>query len=244
MRIVSHPKPKLRVPKMECDTVIDNKLLKYPAISDCFSNTFFLIINGKPGQGKTSTTIGLLRGVFRRCFADMFVIIPSISLTSIPDEDNIFSLLPDENLYNEYNEKTMEDIYKRAQENSETDNYSLLVIDDYGSSFANEGSPENKLLRKMIIKMRHLRCSIILLTQNVYQLPRKTRELASSILFFDAGKSQNNKIIADFLPFNNKQCEDIMSAFTNPHDHITLNTKSHRVYRNLADELVFEDEEK
>lgn len=227
---------------MDCDTVIDDKLLKYPPISDCFSNTFFLIINGKPGQGKTSTTIGLLRGVFKKCFADIFVVMPRISINSIPEEENIFSLLPEDNLYNDYDEKTMEDIYKRAQENSEEGHYSLLIIDDYGSSFSAEGTPENKLLRKMVIKMRHLRCSIILLTQNVYQLTRKMRELASSIMFFDAGKSQNNKIIGDFLPFNQKQCEEIMSAFSNPHDHITLNTKSHRVYRNLADELVFDDE--
>ncbi len=239
MEIVRHKAPRLPKTTMVCDECIDPKLEKYEAIKDNFSKAFFTLIVGRMGQGKTSTIISLMKSVFRRAFADMFVIIPAISLQSIAPEDNVFALLPDENIYHDFNEENMSDIEKRVMENSANGDVSLLIIDDFGSAFSNEKDPANKILKRMAIKIRHMKCSIMLLQQNIFQLPRRLREVVTSLLFFDLGVSQNEKVIKEFLPYNQKQCEEIMDSFESPHDTIILNTRSHRIFRNLQDELVF-----
>jgi len=239
MDIIRYKAPRLPKTTMVCDECIDAKLEKYEAVKDNFSRAFFTLIVGRMGSGKTSTIISMMKSMFRRTFADIFVVIPAISLQSIAPEDNVFALLPEENIYNDFTEETMQDIEKRVMENSANGDHSLLIIDDYGSAFSNEKDPANKILKRMAIKIRHMKCSIMLLQQNIFQLPKKLREVATSLLFFDLGVSQNEKVIKEFLPYNQKQCEEIIEAFENPHDHIILNTRSHRLFRNLRDELVF-----
>jgi DNA replication protein DnaC len=239
MEIVRHKAPRLPKTTMVCDNCIDDKLEKYEAVKDNFSKAFFTLVVGRMGQGKTSTVISLMKGIFRRVFADIFVIIPAISLQSIAPEDNVFALLPEDNVYHDFTEETMSDIEKKVMENSAHGDNSLLIIDDFGSAFANEKDPANKILKRMAIKIRHMKCSIMLLQQNIFQLPKKLREVATSLLMFDLGVSQNEKVIKEILPYNQKQCEEIMEAFESPHDHIILNTRSHRLFRNLQDELVF-----
>jgi hypothetical protein len=224
---------------MACDVPIDPKLLQYEATKDCFSHAFFCPITGRMGSGKTSTVISLMKSVFRKCFEDVIVVIPEISLHSIDEKDNIFAELPPENLYHEFNEENMTEIEKRCMENAREGYNTLLIIDDFGSRFKDAKSPEYKILKRMIIKIRHFHTSIFLLAQNIFQFEKAIREVATSILFFDLGVSQNEKVMREFLPYNEKQCEEIMSAFVNPHDHLLLNTYTHRVFRNMRDELVF-----
>lgn len=239
MEIVRHKAPRLPKTTMVCDRCIDERLEKYEAIKDNFAKAFFTLIVGRMGQGKTSTVISMIKGIFKKTFEDIIVVIPAISLQSIAPEDNVFAMLPEENIYHDFNEENMTDIEKRVMENSAEGYNTLLIIDDFGSAFAQEKDPANKILKRMAIKIRHMKCSIMLLQQNIFQLPKKLREVATNLLMFDLGVSQNEKVIKEFLPYNQKECEEIMSAFESPHDHIILNTRSHRLFRNLRDELVF-----
>jgi hypothetical protein len=242
MRIIKHSAPRLSKTTMVCDNEIDPKLLKHEAVKVCYSKAFFCPIIGRMGAGKTSILISMIKSVFKRVFHDIFVIIPSISLTSIAAEDNVFSMLPEENIYNEFTEETMTEIENRVMDNSREGCNTLLIIDDFGSQFKDLSTPENKILKKLVIKIRHLRCSMFLLCQNIFQLPKATREVATSILFYDLGVSQNEKLVKEYLPFNQKQCGEIIGTFQNPHDYILFDTRSHRVFKNLNEELVFEEE--
>lgn len=240
MKIKTHQAPSLPRTHMTVDEPIDKKLLKYEPIKDCFSQASFTLLTGRMGSGKTSTTISLIKGVFKKCFHDIIIVIPAISLRSIKEEDNVFALLPDENIFHDFNEETMREIEKRVTENANDGYNTLLIVDDFGSRMKDLSSPEYKVFKRLVIKIRHLRTSMMLLCQNIFQLEKQVRELVTNVLFFDMGVSQNEKLIREFLPYNDKQCEDIMSAFTKPHDFIILNTISHRLFRNLKDELLFE----
>lgn len=222
--------PKFRKVNMECDVIIDNKLTKYPAIEDCFSRTNFTIIAGLMGQGKTTLALQMIRSLYRKCFNDMFVIIPEMSLHSIAEKDNIFlkHLDPEENIFHEYNADIMENIYNKLQENSSNGEFSLLVIDDFGANLKDKDT--EKILNKIIIKMRHLKCCVMLLCQNIYQLPKKIREVASNLITYNLGKSQMEKVFEDFMALKRNQFEEVMTLYKEPHDYLLLNVRKQKLF--------------
>lgn len=234
-------KPKLTKVLMTCDKPIDAKLEKYEAVKTCFSTYNFTIIAGKMGQGKTSTTLSLLKNVFNYCFHNIFVIIPEGSLYSIPEKDNLF--LPKENenkfIYHEYNEEVLSDILSMLEDDSREGYSSLLIIDDFGSSFRGDKNAE-KILNKIIIRMRHLKTSIMLLTQNIYQNPKKWREIATNLICFDLGKSGMEKLFNEFFDYKKEQFDEIMKLYKNPWDYLLLNIKHKRLFFDW-NEILFDE---
>jgi hypothetical protein len=239
MKIVKYSKPDIKVVKMTCDIPIDKKLEQHEAIKCCFSKYSFTIVSGKMGQGKTSTTISLIRDVFGGCFHNIIVLIPETSLHSIPQKDNIF--LPKENeskyIYHEYNEDTLKEILEMLEEESADGNSSLLVVDDFGSSFKTDKASE-RLLNKIIIRMRHLKTSIMLLTQNIFQSPKKWREVCTNLICFDLGKSQMQKIFDEFFDYKREQFDEIMKLYKNSWDYLILNLKHKRLFFEF-NEIIF-----
>lgn len=240
MNIKPLSKPKIVTPKMKCDVPIDSKLEKYEGIKACWSYYNFTIVAGVMGQGKTSTTIGLIKSVFRGCFHNIITIIPEISLASIPQRDNVFSQCPEEDVYHSYDADTLEEIYGRLTEDSASGYSTLLVIDDFASDFKNNKAAE-KILNRIIIKMRHLKCSIMLLGQNIYQMPKKWREVATNLLCFNLGKSQMEKIFNEFYQYSPTQFAEIMTLYKEPHDYLLLNLKHKRLFYKF-DEVEFPEE--
>jgi len=243
LQIKKLEKPKLSQVKMNCDIPIDKKLEKFEAIKTAFSRYNFTILCGLMGQGKTSTMISLMKHVFPGCFHDVFIIIPQASLNSISPKDNIFENEPDinndEHLYHEYNVEVLEKIYDKLTENAEDGYNSILIIDDFGGEFRTNKEAE-KILNKIIIKMRHLKTSIFLLAQNIYQLPPRWRQIATNLLCFNLGKQQMEKVFDEFFSYNKTQFQQIMKLYENPHDYLLLNLKYKRLFYKF-DEVVFSD---
>lgn len=230
--------PKFKKVNMQCDVLIDNKLTKFPVIEDCFSHTNFTIVLGLPGQGKSTLTIQMIRSLYRKCFNDMFVIIPEMSLHSIDEKDNIFlkHLDPEENIFHEYTAEVMENVYSKLQENSHNDEFSLLVIDDFGANLKDKET--EKILNKIIIKMRHLKCCVMLLCQNIFQLPKKIREVASNLITYNVGKSQMEKVFDDFFQLKRNEFEEVMKLYKSPHDYLLLNIRKQKLYFKFEAEVI------
>lgn len=244
MKIKVLDKPVFRNVKMMCDEVIDEKLEQYEAIKTCFAKHNFTIIAGKMGQGKTSLAINMLRSknIWKKTFNDIYVVIPEISLHSIADKDNVFLKYLDdgEHLYHEYDEVVLSDIYDKLLENSREGNNSLLLVDDMGSQFKTNHKAE-AVLNKIIIKMRHLKTSVVLLGQNIYQMPKKWREVATNLITFNLGKSQMEKIFNEFYDLKKEQFIELMKLYQHPHDYLILCLKHQRIFYNW-DEVSFEDD--
>jgi DNA replication protein DnaC len=73
---------------MECDNVIDKKLLQFPMVRDVWSKTSFNVFVGKMDSGKTSLMTQLTKKVFKQCFHRIYVLMPENSRQSI--ENDIF----------------------------------------------------------------------------------------------------------------------------------------------------------
>jgi DNA replication protein DnaC len=242
MKILKLETPKMGNVNMKCDTIIDPKLEKYDAVKCAFSQCNFTILCGKMGQGKTSLAINCLRNPLHKCYHNIYSIIPEISLHSIAPKDNIFvNNIPEECVYHEYNESILDELYQKLLEHAQDNEFSFLLIDDMGALFRKDKQAE-VVLNRIITKMRHLKVSVMLLAQNVYQLPKKWREVSTNLITYNLGKSQMAKIFEEFYDYDDKQYKQIMKLYKEPHDWLLLNLKHRRLFYKFDAEIVFEEE--
>ena len=229
-------KPNLKKIKMNCDECIDEKLLQYPMVADVWSHTSFNIIVGKMGSGKTSLMTNLVKTVFKKCFAKIYIFIPESSRKSI-DKDIFGRHLPDDQLFDELSEENLESVYHRLQEDTEEGNFSLLIIDDFQVQLKNPSIVA--ILEKIITKQRHLRCTIFLLNQNYNKLVKNLRLIVSNIILFNVGKSALDSIFDETIQLDKKKYQTLIeNVFVNKNDWILINVNgSKKVYR-MFDEVI------
>ena len=241
MKLVELDKPKIKSVKMLVDNVIDDKLTNYEMIECCWSRTSFNILIGSMGQGKSTLMINLLKNVFNKCFNHVYVIMPKQSRASVKDnylEKNI----PSQYFRDEISVEILEDILDELKENTKEREFSMVIIDDMGSDLKNKYIV--KQLQKMILSMRHLRCSFWLLQQNFQQLAKPLRELATNFISYDIGKSQLEKLFNESIQLPKEKFLELTNlAFDEPHRWICLNTKTKRFFKGF-DEIEIDDEEK
>lgn len=244
--IKSKVKPKLGRCKMTCDDPIDEKLTEEvsgPAVACCFSKPNFTLFVGSMGSGKSSLMISMLKGCLKRTHHNMYVIIPEISLHSISPQDNVFvKHLPEGSLYHELSPENLEEIYDRAKASAEQDEYTMLIVDDFGHLM--KQAPIIKAMERLIIKMRHLKMSIFCLTQNYYQTPLKLREICTNVVLWNSNKSQNQKFFEEQFQFREDQFLRLMTHCPTIHDWALVNMKYKRIFNKEWDEIVFKDEKK
>lgn len=241
METISLVKPQMGNVKMMCDQIIDSKLTRYPAVDCAFSQCNFTLLCGKMGQGKTSLLISLLRGPFKKCFTNLYTIIPEVSLHSISKQDNVFlNNMEEDCIYHEYNEDVLNELYEKLLSHARENEYSLLAIDDMGALFKKD-KHALVVLNRIITKMRHLKTTVILLCQNVYQLPKGLREIATNLITYNLGKSQMSKIFDEFYDYKDEQFQQIMKLYKSPHDWLLLNLKHNRLFFKFESEIVFKD---
>jgi len=228
-------KPNLPPTKMNCDDCIDPKLNIYPMIQDSFSKTSFNVCLGSMGSGKTSLIVSLIKGIFKKCFHSIYVIMPPNSRASL--ENDIFSKLPQEQVYDDLNENVLNDIYEKAKNDSSEGYYTLLIIDDFQNMF--KQSNIEKLLQKLILKMRHIRTTTFLLQQNVKSLPRNLRMLVSNYITFDLGKSQMMDLFDESIQLDKNKFQQIMDlGFKQKYDWLLINLRNKNIYAKF-DKIIY-----
>jgi DNA replication protein DnaC len=239
MKIIELEKPKLKPVKMNVDDIIDPKLEQYPAIKQCFGTSNTTLISGGTGSGKTTWLIQMLKTIFKKVYHDIFLIMPENSLNSISEKDNVFKkYLDPENIFHTYDVETLETIYDKVQENASDGYYSLLLIDDMGSSLKNKA--EAKLLQTMFLKNRHLRLTAFVLTQNFFQMPKLVREITNNAILFNTNKSQNEKFFNEMMNIKKDDFNTLMKLLPTTHDYILVSLKHKKMYHNW-DEIQFDD---
>lgn len=241
MKIIELDKPNIKSIKMLVDGVIDEKLTQYEMIECCWARTSFNILIGHMGSGKTTLMINLMKNVFNKCFNHIYVIMPSQSRASVKDnwlERNI----PSQYFRDEISVEILQDILIDLKENTKNKEFSMVIIDDFGSDLKNKFIV--KQLQKMILSMRHLRCSFWLLQQNFQQLSKPLREIATNFITYDIGKSQLEKLFDESIQLKKDKFLELTNlAFDKPHQWICLNTKTKRFFKEF-DEIQINEEEK
>jgi ABC-type glutathione transport system ATPase component len=150
--IKEHDKPKLPICKMSCDVKLHDKLDDYELTKCAFQKHRTTAIIGKPGEGKSSLIYSFLksRKVLSKCFTRIYYVAPANSIASM--EDNIFSKLPDNQVFNELNGDVLDEIIDYCK-NSETDEKIAIIIDDMASSL--KDYQVQKALKHIAMNKRH-----------------------------------------------------------------------------------------
>lgn len=234
------PNYKIKPPKMSCDY----QLCKKHPIKDPFPNkSFGMVICGKAGSGKTSFLMSMLNNkgenkIYRKVFKHILVVSPS--LTSLPD--GLLNGIPPEQLYEELNDDVLDMITENNEDYKEKPekNYSqLLILDDIASWLKLKKNVV--FLNKMFFNRRHLRLSIILTTQYIYQVPKSVRANATDVILFQPTTSEFETIRKEFVPMSKPKFIEFMKyVFREPHDTLYINDKR-EYFRNLGKVIDKED---
>jgi hypothetical protein len=234
--------PTFKPVKMMCDELIDEKLEKYEPVKTCFANPATTLMLGKQGVGKTTTMINLMKNVFKKCFHNVILVMPENSINSIPEKDNIFyKYLGEDDIFHDYTPEILESIYDRLQASSDNGEYTILIVDDFGSKLKSPQTEE--ILNRIIVRQRHLKVLTFLLLQNYFQLSKRIREVCQNIFMFNIGKSQASKVLAEQLELKPEEFNDFMSLYKKPNDFVLISLKHKRYFYNMKDEIVFSQED-
>jgi hypothetical protein len=226
--------PPLKRPRFTCDDCILNH-----DISSLPNQSFFLAITGPARSGKTSTATSLLttKGVYRNAFEQILLVIPPNSLSSL-EERHPFHRLEQSNIFPDL--EHIDTIYHMIQSTSSAINErtgtrerSLLFIDDMASQL--KDAHIRRTLLTIVNNRRHLRCSIILITQYLNSIPLAVRRNISHLIAYRPHSKKESQILFDELLTIDKHLVPALLAhvFRQRHDFLYLDIANDKVYRNF-----------
>ena len=208
-------------------------------IKEPFPNSsFFWIICGKAGSGKTSLLINALiakksNRVYRKVFDKILLVMPSNSRKSL--KNNPLDDLPNDQVFENFDNSVVDKIKEIREEFDEAkkkrNRNQLLILDDVTAYLKDDP----KSLIELATNRRHLKLSIVLLVQFIRSVPRPVRFQVTHLTFFKPANELDSKIIEE--EYMNLKKEDFKNlsrfVFENAHDFLMINKDSELYYKNL-----------
>lgn len=194
--------------------------------------TFFMILVGAPGSGKTNLLVNLI-ATKNKCYYQKYDRVYFISPSQHTiDKDLKFN--PDR-CFTTFSDDILQHIIDTEEQEQ---NRILIILDDVVAQIAKN----NKTLLRFIYNRRHLGAgtSIIITTQKYNKLPLEIRCCASDIFLF---RPSNKKELLDFhselVNLDYKDFEDVCRyTFQNRHDFLYYSITNQAYHRNF-NRLIF-----
>lgn len=237
--IKKNSKPNLPICVMSCDKPLHEKLNKYEMTKTCLNKHHTTAIIGKPGQGKSSLLYSFFKGnLLKKCYNTVFYIAPASSLKSM--QDDIFSKLPDDQIFTELNGEVLDEIIERAKNREDGDKI-CIIIDDMASQLKN--SDVISRIKLLCMNRRHMGLySLFIMSQTWKSVPFEVRRLYSNIFLFKVSPDEMESIFTETLPQYKPISNDIQKiVFNKPHEYLVINTESGRLFKKF-DELIINEE--
>lgn len=237
--IKKNSKPTLPICAMSCDKPLHEKLNKYEMTKTCLNKHHTTAIIGKPGQGKSSLMYSFFKGnLLKKCYNTVFYIAPASSLKSM--QDDIFSKLPDDQIFTELNGEVLDEIIERAKNREDGDKI-CIIIDDMASQLKN--SDVISRIKLLCMNRRHMGLySLFIMSQTWKSVPFEVRRLYSNIFLFKVSPDEMESIFTETLPQYKPISNDIQKiVFNKPHEYLVINTESGRLFKKF-DELIINEE--
>ena len=242
IKIIKNPDVPLMIPKFLCDDKCVGDHLQEPLLK--LLNVYgFLCVIGRPGSGKTSLAISLITQkkpkVYRKTHHHVLIIKPQNSINSL--KKNPFKVLPEENIYNELDNGTIEDIYNKIDDYSKKDEKTILFIDDMTADLK-----KSKFIidtfKKLVFNRRHLKLNIIIIAQSFVNVPLDLRKNIQNMIMFKPPKKELEIVFNELFESKKDMFMDVLRlAFDEKHNFLFLNVPSQRLFKNF-DELILKDD--
>lgn len=206
------------------------------------NHSFFWLICGKAGSGKTSLLINTLKNkganrVYNRVYDKITLVMPKNSRASI--KDNPLDDLPSDQVFEEFDENVIEKVKENREEFDKIDmkkkrgRNQLLILDDITASLKN--NDVMKMLIELATNRRHLKLSIILLVQFLRAVPRPVRFQVTNVVFFKPSNNLDSKIIEE--EYVNMKPDEFKAltkfVFQDSHDFLFIDKNNEKLYKNL-----------
>lgn len=230
--IKKNPTLKLKLPEFIVDKPINKKGMPEP-LQSTINTTNFSIFLAPPKMGKTSLLISFLNNkeIYKKQFHHIYVFMPENSMKSL--KKNIFDVLPIENVYDDLNLFTIDDVYNKLNENTEKKQRSLLIFDDQ-TAFMKDVS---KQVEHILNNRRHLRTTILMTLQTLKAVSLKAREVLDNLFVFKISKREFENIIDEFIEEDRKTALQLKKLYKKKGDWLLINVPSKRMWLK-QDEII------
>ena len=232
MSLYNLEKPNYKFDKIEFKTDhILNKRIKPP-----FPNqSFFMCIIGKARSGKTTFLINMLtnKNIYRKVFDKIFLAVPQSSRKSL--KNDIFEDLPEEQKFNELSPELFNTIHETGEElindEGKRPKQQLLIIDD----LAVQLKQYEYELKQLMFNRRHIRLSVIILSQTLRSIPQALRFQTSQLIFFRSSNNLELEIIREeYIMMEKKKFINFVNfVFDTKHNFIFIDKDDELYYKNF-----------
>lgn len=238
IKIKKNISPDLPICKMVCDGDLSDDLNKYELTKFLNKHSMNLII-GRPGSGKSSLLWSLFKStgknkILKGVYSSIYVFQPAQSQQSM--KDNIFSVLPDDQKFNELTYDDLNYVSERIKADSEQGFTSCIIFDDMGAYLKNKDTL--KLFKELAFNRRHLKLSMFFLVQTWYSVLKDIRRLWSNIFVFKVSKDELKNIFDEVVEEKKEIASEISkTVYDKAYNYLFINIDSARLFKNF-DELI------
>lgn len=201
------------------------------------NQSYFWIIAGKAGSGKTSLLVNAMTNklIYKKAFDKVILVQPKNSRSSI--KNSPFDDLPEDQTFGKLNYDVLDKVQSIRKSFDELDKYKkknrnqLLILDDVTSSLKDN----EDILVELTTNRRHLKLSIILLVQFVRSISRSVRlQITHLTLFKPANQLETGIIEEEFINMPHNEFKKLCRFIWNtPYDFMMIDKQNEKYYKNL-----------
>lgn len=242
IKIIKNKDIKLNIPKFLCDENAVGKHLNEHPLTELLNVYGFTCLIGRPASGKTSFAISMITNpkIYKKAAHHVLVLMPQTSINSLVK--NPFQCLQSENIYNELDDDSMNDIITRIDEYSNNDEKTLLFIDDFTADLK-KSAFIILTLKKLIYNRRHLKLNIIITAQSYVNMPLDIRKSIQNLVLFKPSKREFEIVFNELIESHKDKFLDVLKiTYDEPHNFLFLNVPSQRMFKNFDELIIKEDE--
>ena len=202
---------------------------------------FLMVISSKTGSGKSVLISNLLRKIYFRYFDRVYFCSSNINGTDIYDIAYKSIHIPEDRLFDDFNESIMNNIKEDIMSDEEFEDIQyLLIIDDLPT----ELNKRTSKIVKQFLKHRHLHLSIIITTQKLNLLNLSIRNNATHLISYKTNNKDERKSMTTMTELDEDIFNKYLDYATNEKYNflfVDLNDNPTKFYKNFNYELNVEN---
>jgi hypothetical protein len=190
------------------------------------------VMCGPPGSGKTNLLMNMFldKNFYKQKFNNVYLISPESSFLSVKnhpfkDHDKVHFELTEDLIDNIYDELlSIKKETKKIQ-------YSLLIVDDFAADIKQKSI--QSALKRLLVKSRHVSCSVIFTLQSFNLMPLTLRKLVTNLVLFKPKNNKETESLNEILNMKQDEIHTLLRyGFDELYNFLSIDTNTNEVRKN------------